>query len=180
MKQADSLPLKLQQKKVSKKIHSSRTTPLGIKITAAEAMVIPPDEVIEVPVDVIFPKEATCLFVERTEHRNHNQEAFFGAPSSLIQKDNPFLQIANFTDQPVTIKRGQLLGYGNDPTTYLDSISSKSDEELKKIYSNSAAIKTIVNDLLAKPNPAQSGQEEEELDGEVEGGPKNEIGRAHV
>ena len=35
-----------------------------------------------------------------------------------------------------------------------------------------SAIRTIVNDLLDQSNPAQSGQQEEDLEGEAEGGPK--------
>ena len=106
------------------------------------------------------------------EHRNRNLESFFGAPSSLIQRDDPFLQITNFTPHPVTIQKGRLLGWGNDPSTYLDSPTNKSEEELVKLEAHSQAIKAIVSDLLDKPTDATSGQEEEGLEGELEGGPK--------
>ena len=53
-----------------------------------------------------------------------------------------------------------------------DSTANKSEEEMARLTAHSAAIKTIVNDLLDRPNPAQSGQEEEELEGEADGGPK--------
>ena len=86
---------------------------LGFKVTAAEAVIIPPEKVVRVPVKTMFPKDATCLIAEGMEHHNHNLESFFGAPSSFIQRDGPFLQIANFTPHPVTIQKGCLLGWGN-------------------------------------------------------------------
>ena len=108
----------------------------------------------------------TCLLVERMEHRNRTHESFFGAPCSLIQKDNPFLQVANFTDHPATIQKGRILGWAQDPTSYLDSEHNKSEEEVTRLHAHASAIRTIVNDLLDQSNPAQSGQEEE-LEGEA-------------
>ena len=172
IKPADSIALKLQRKRTPRKFHDSNITPLEIKVTAAEAMVLPPEQVVKVPVDVVFPKKATCLFVECMEHCNRNQEAFFGASSSLIQKEYPFLQIANFTDHPVTIQKGRLLGWVKDPNRCRDSSLNKTDQDIEKLHTHSAVIKTIVNDLLDKANPAQSGQEEEEVEGEAEGAPK--------
>ena len=139
-------------------------------MTATEAVVIPPQTVTSVPISVAFPKNATCLLVERMEHRNRAHESFFGAPCSLIQKDNPFLQVANFTDHPATIQQGRILGWAQDPMSYLDSEHNKSEEEVTRLHAHASAIHTIVNDLLDQSNPAQSGQEEEDLEGEAEGG----------
>ena len=136
-------------------------------MTATEAVVIPPQTVTSVPISVAFPKDATCLLVERMEHRNRAQESFFGAPCSLIQKDNPFLQVANFTDHPATIQKGRILGWAQNPASYLDSEQSKTEEEVAHLHAHASVICTIANDLLDQSNPAQSGQEEEELEGEA-------------
>ena len=170
-KPADSISLHLQHAKAPKKFHDSQVTPLGIKVTATEAVVIPPQTVTSVPISVAFPKDATCLLVERMEHRNRAQESFFGAPCSLIQKDNPFLQVANFTDHLATIQKGCILGWAQDAASYLDSEHNKSEEEVTCLHAHASAICTIVSDLLDQSNPAQSGQEEEE-EGEAERGCK--------
>ena len=171
-KPGDTIPLRIQRKNNTKNMNVSPQSALGFKVTAAEAVIIPPEKVVRVPVKAMFPKDATCLFVDRMEHRNCNLESFFGAPSSLIQREDPFLQIANFTPHPVTIQKGRLLGWGNDPSTYLDSPTNKSEEELVKLEAHSQAIKAVVSDLLDKPSDVTSGQEEERLEGELEGGPK--------
>ena len=173
-KPADTLPLCLQHKHSPRKFHDSQMTSLGIKVVASEATIIPPETVVKVPVTTAFPKNATCLFVDRVEHRNRNLETFFGAPASLINKDDPFLQIANFTPHPVTIQKGRLLGWGNNPDQYLDSATKKTPEEVQKLQAHSETIKTIVNNLLDRnqEDPITSGQEEDILEGELKGGPK--------
>ena len=62
--QAQTLPLKLQQIRKAKNIHVDQITPMGVKVTAAEAAIIPPSTVTKVLVLVPFPKNATCLFVD--------------------------------------------------------------------------------------------------------------------
>ena len=118
----------------------------GYKVKSKEAIILQPDKVTKVPVSVNFPPNATCLYVERSELRNRNTEAFFGAPDSFIQSDDPFLQVANFTDHPVLLQKGRFLGWAHDPTTWLDSTDNCNNEEVQALQAHAAAIQVIVND----------------------------------
>ena len=109
--------------------------------------------------------------MERLELRNRNSEVFFGAPDSLIQAGDPFLQIANFTDQPVTIQKGRLLGWAQNPDGWLDSSTIRTPEEVELLEAHAAAIQAVVHDLLDKPTASPSDQEGGES-GELSGGPK--------
>ena len=140
-------------------------------MVAKDAQIIRPGSVLRVPVSVPFPSGTTCLYVEHLELRNRNSEAFFGAPDSLIQAGDPFLQIANFTDQPVTIQKGRLLGWAQNPDGWLDSSTIRTPEEVELLEAHAAAIQAVVHDLLDKPTASPSDQEGGES-GELSGGPK--------
>ncbi|KAJ3901632.1 hypothetical protein F5879DRAFT_806983, partial [Lentinula edodes] len=67
--------------------------------------------------------------MEKLLTSNRNEEDIYGAPDSLISQNNPRIPIANFSLEPVTIGKGQLLGTAHNPISWLDKAERFSADE---------------------------------------------------
>ncbi|GJJ15886.1 hypothetical protein Clacol_010164 [Clathrus columnatus] len=70
-----------------------------------------------VSVKLNFPVDSDTAYVEKMFISNRGEEEFYAIPDSLITKRNPMLYVSNFSNFPVQIHEGQVLGL--DSTTRL-------------------------------------------------------------
>ena len=99
-------------------------------------------------------------------------DTFFAVPNVLISAAHPWVPVANPTDHPRYIRKGEIIGTLADPTTFFDS--PKSPEELKKFQDSAEIIRTVISlqlnqDASVPTNTPKSSVEEEEQE---EYGPK--------
>ncbi|KAF9004148.1 hypothetical protein BDZ89DRAFT_967182 [Hymenopellis radicata] len=115
-------------------------------------MVIGPETCVKIPVNAYFPVKTDSLFVEKTIQQDHNKKGYWGSPDSLIQRDNPFLHVSNFSDQSITIATGQVLARAHNPQNWLDRPSN--DPETRAKQDQFAA---LVRDVVARRKESESG-----------------------
>lgn len=115
---------KRKQNRKHKNVRASDT-----HVRAAQAISIPPESSVRVPVITNFPDNVSSLYVEQLIQFNRNPEDCYGSPDSLISKDRPALHIANFSKDLINIDYGQILGTSHDPSDWLDSAEEISDQE---------------------------------------------------
>ncbi len=58
--------------------------------------------------------------MEKLLTTNRNEDDVYGAPDTLISRNNPCIPVANFSKDPVTIGKGQILGTAHNPDTSAD------------------------------------------------------------
>ena len=73
-------------------------------------VVIPAETCVTVPVLASFKDAATYLYVKKVFNSNRNLEDIYAALDSLITRENPILQVSNFSTTTVTIKLGKFWG----------------------------------------------------------------------
>ena len=91
-------------------------------------------------------------------------DSFFVVPNILISAAHPWVPIANPTDQPRYIRKGEIIGSICDPETYFDSPGSP--EEFKQFREGAEKIRTVI---AVQMNLGDNKQEESEPE---EYGPK--------
>ncbi|KAF9493256.1 hypothetical protein BDN71DRAFT_1395335, partial [Pleurotus eryngii] len=79
---------------------------------------IAPRHVVNILVDAPFGVQETWL-VEKMLISDKCSK-FASAPTTIISTDNPYVSIANPTERPVMIRKGDIVGHLHDPQTYLD------------------------------------------------------------
>jgi len=90
------------------------------EVRAAKRIVIPPMTSKLTPVDAYFPNCSETLFVERRLLSLGNAENMYGSLDSMISVDQPYLHVSNFSDRPITVAAGQILGTARNPCNWLD------------------------------------------------------------
>ena len=83
-----------------------------------------------VPVLANFPDKSTSLYIKKIFNSNRNLEDVYTAPDSLICKEDPALQVSNFSLVAVTVQVGQVLGRARNPDNWLDRCSKYSEDVL--------------------------------------------------
>ncbi|KIM38566.1 hypothetical protein M413DRAFT_75964, partial [Hebeloma cylindrosporum] len=76
--------------------------------------------------------------------QGESDSELYGTPDSLISVQSPKIYVSNFSNMPITIRAGEILGEGCDPRTYLDSETSITKEELQLREIYIASIRRIV------------------------------------
>lgn len=94
-------------------------------------------------------------------------DSFFAVPNVLISAANPWVPVANRTDQPRYIRKGEIIGSICDPGEYFDSPSSP--EELERFRDAAEKIQTVIAVQMDEGNPKSSTEEDVEPE---EYGPK--------
>lgn len=153
----------------TKKAHRGHGQQRLLKETSASLRhdtIIPPDTVLRVLADIHFPKGKNSVYVEKIVHSRSGEQDLYAVPDSLVPKDRPYLQLANFSDKPLSLKRGELLGYVHDPDDWL--CSAGSEEETDQLTRHAHAVKTIIRKMVS---PKETS-EEVEAQAEIVGGPK--------
>ncbi|KAF9487044.1 hypothetical protein BDN71DRAFT_1551724, partial [Pleurotus eryngii] len=69
---------------------------------------------------------------------------FASTPTTIISADNPYIPIANPTERPVMIRKGDVVGHLYNPQAYLDAPRDK--QTLTKWIAAAEALKTVIKD----------------------------------
>ncbi|KAF8178346.1 hypothetical protein K438DRAFT_1605075, partial [Mycena galopus ATCC 62051] len=85
------------------------------------------------------------MFVERKFQANGNEDKLYGSPDTLISKDDPRLHVENFSQSPVTISAGQILGTARNPKGWLDRMDKFSKEDQTQIDAHATLIRTLAH-----------------------------------
>ena len=94
-------------------------------------------------------------------------DSFFAVPNVLISAANPWVPIANPTDHPRYIRKGEIIGTLTDPASFFDT--PKSSAELEKFQAAAEVIRTVIS----LQTQHQGSEEPEQTEGEQEDyGPK--------
>src|SRR3979490_325976 len=117
-----------------------RTRILDSNVRASQEICIPSQSATLVPVQIFFPGNSEHVFVEKIIHSNKGPEDCYGITDSIISRNNPQLYVSNFSQGPVIIHQGQLLGYARNPTSWLEN-SRASSEQVEKLQKHSHLIK---------------------------------------
>ena len=91
-------------------------------------------------------------------------DTFFAVPNVLITAAHPWVPVANPTDHPRYIRKGEIIGTLADPSTFFDA--PRSQEELKKFQDSAEIIRTVislqVNQDSANATPTEEEEEQED------------------
>jgi hypothetical protein len=120
-------------------------------VRSKSKIVIPPETCVTVPVIANFPEKSDSLFVEKVFSSNRNLEDVYAAPDSLIDKENPILQVSNFSSTAVTVQVGQVLGKARNPENWLDRPSKYSEDALQRAGAHANLIRKLA--AIRTPNP---------------------------
>ncbi|KAJ3779624.1 hypothetical protein GGU10DRAFT_236744, partial [Lentinula aff. detonsa] len=113
----------------------------------------------------------------------------YGAPDTIIEEaENPRIPVANFSEEAITISKGQLLGNGHDANRWLDQMGKIPKEDQMKFESQARVLKAIaeINEnkekhstlIRSQTNLDKKSKSDQEIPGEeygeppVKGGPK--------
>ncbi|OJT11428.1 Retrovirus-related Pol polyprotein from transposon 297 [Trametes pubescens] len=113
-------------------------------VRAIGSVIIPPGSSHLVDVRVNFPADTNQMYVERSLHVVRNAEDVFGAPDTLVHRDKPAMHVANLSDTPVRITKGQALGTAHRPDDWLDRRQAYSCEQLQQMDVHAAMIRQLI------------------------------------
>ncbi|KAK1221859.1 hypothetical protein PQX77_015329 [Marasmius sp. AFHP31] len=125
------------------------------------------------------------VFVERNvAATGANWEESYGVPDSLIDCTNPHLVVSNFSRAPLCIPKGEILGYGHNPKTWLDKEHRLSNEQKRRAEAHANLIRELVGqdtsarmvrssaDITSKAHRNAAGEDDPSASSPIEGGPK--------
>ncbi|KAH9847980.1 hypothetical protein C2E23DRAFT_740538, partial [Lenzites betulinus] len=131
-----------RQRRKQRRLYTARAD----KIQARDAVTIPPSSSRLVPVVARFPKNSECLYVERIRlFATPQQNEFYGAPDTILRKGHATLPIANFSDRPVRIERGEVLGIAHDPHAWLDKLDRYTHSDQIQIHAHAKLLRSLAN-----------------------------------
>ncbi|KAK0234776.1 hypothetical protein EDD85DRAFT_792777 [Armillaria nabsnona] len=108
-----------------------------------ETAVIPPEACVKVLVEVLTLKDSDSWFVEKEIQQDGNAQHIFSSPDSLINSSNPFLHISNFSNTPVVILKGQILGHAHNLKNWLDRLK-EGNTILRETEAYACFVKSLV------------------------------------
>ncbi len=165
--------------------HSRRREPRDTRVKAAITCTLAAGTSRKIPVTLRFPSDSDCAYVERLLEAPTGDGTFFGAPDSLLSREDPFLHVSNLTDRPVTIRQYQVLGHSRHPRAWLDKVGSYSDEQQKNIIAHASLIRQLAQEAdsrhgaTVRADPVElkaaqrvSGIDDPQAEPPLEGGPK--------
>ena len=95
---------------------------------------------------------AACLYVKKVFNSDRNLEDIYAARDSLITKENPILQVSNFSTTAITIQVGQILGKARNPDNWLDQPNRHSEDALRQAEAHVKLIRKLAN--IRTPSPS--------------------------
>ncbi|KAK0221307.1 hypothetical protein IW262DRAFT_1447828 [Armillaria fumosa] len=108
-----------------------------------------------------------------------NARHWYGSPDSLVSAEDPFLHISNFSDTPIIISKGQVVGHAHNPRNWLDhrdrSLEAKDTyAHLVKTLGSNAAAHQIQSETTVTSKAQRNATEADDPVAQppVEGGPK--------
>ena len=130
-------------------------------VRAAHDFRILPHAVKRVEVEGSFTDEREWL-VEKLLLSGSKDKAFV-VPNTLISSSNPFIPIANTSDTPRFIRKGEMVGEIIDPTTYFDT--PQTVEHLNRLLTSASSVAALIASL--HPTHATKSQEQQQSNEEV-------------
>ncbi|KAJ3007678.1 hypothetical protein NUW54_g3453 [Trametes sanguinea] len=160
--------------------------PRSERVQALETVTIPPGASQLLPIKVRFPEHSDCVYVERLLLFRRHGDHFYGAPDTLVCKQRPMLHVSNFSDEPVRIEKGDVVGYARNPELWLDEAGIYSHEEQERILAHASLIRMLARDRslkqtctahaetpdLLRSSNSETVEEDPLAEEPVEGGPK--------
>lgn len=153
-----------------KKTHCSRSKkkrPREPLVRIHRDTTIAPETMLRVLIDVDFILGADYGYVEKLVQSRNGDQDFYLAPDSISTKDRPYLQLANFSNKPLSLRRGEVLGYLRNPDSWLDPAKTQGDTG-SKLWAHTQAVRSIVKSM---ERPLDFPPEVENQE-EILGGPK--------
>ncbi|KAJ7336115.1 hypothetical protein DFH08DRAFT_965018 [Mycena albidolilacea] len=159
------------------------------RVSSTERVVILPKTSKLIKVTTHFPKNCEQLLVERHIKSCGSSEDIYGSADTFIAKDNSALHVANFSDFPVIISEGQVLGTAHNPRTWLDKASKMSKPRREQAEAHAKFIRQLVevhsttespssntvrseSKVSSKAHRNATGEDDPDAEDPVEGGPK--------
>ena len=87
-------------------------------------------------------------------------DTFFAVPNVLISAAHPWIPVANLTDHPRYIRKGEIIGTLVDPAEFFDSPSSQ--EEFEKLQKAAEVIRSVIAIHSNQEDPPSGDSEEEQ------------------
>jgi hypothetical protein len=82
-----------------------------------------------------------------------SKDKFFAVPNSMILSSNPFIPIANTSDTPRYIRKGEVVGEITDPAKFFDS--PQTAEQLDKYVQSANRTPALIASLLHSDQPEE-------------------------
>ena len=117
------------------------------EVRAVRRTVIPPMTSKLTAVETYFPTHLRTLYVERKLLYSGNTENFFGSPDSMISADQPYLHVSNFSNTPITVAAGEVLGIARNPRNWLDRKDVLSEDNSILIETHANLIRRLSKSL---------------------------------
>ena len=91
----------------------------------------------------------------------NTNDSFFTLPNVLISAANPWVPVANPTDHPRYIRKGEIIGTLVDPAKFFDAPNSV--EELQKFQASADIIRTVISlQTCQEDDPSKQAEDEQE------------------
>ena len=137
-------------------------------VCAAEDYLLKPHQSRKIRVEGQMDEDKEWL-VQKNLLANAN-DSYFAIPNTLISSRNPWIPIANPTDQPRYIRKGEIIGTLHDPATFFDIPTS--EEKFQTLARHASAVAGIIGaqlsadttDPTSNPDISQQGETNEEED----------------
>ena len=122
-------------------------------VRAAEDYLLKPHQSRNIKVEGQMDEDKHWI-VQKNLLANAN-DSFFVVPNTLISTRNPWIPVANPTDQPRYIRKGEIIGTLHDPDTFFDTPSSP--EKFREFAKHASAVAGIIAaQLSADAEPGTS------------------------
>ncbi|KDN39703.1 hypothetical protein RSAG8_08621, partial [Rhizoctonia solani AG-8 WAC10335] len=139
-----------------------------VKVKVYQTVTIPAHSIKMVKVKTTWKEGQYEGYIDRAFNTHRSEEDIFAISDSIIERNNPRIQVSNLSPQPVRLQGGEVIGYMHDPKEYLAHIADLSEEDKDNFikYSN------LIQAIALKKAEEKPTEEEEELMKSPEGGPK--------
>ncbi|KEP45274.1 hypothetical protein V565_294030, partial [Rhizoctonia solani 123E] len=139
-----------------------------VKVKIYQTVTIPAHTIKMVKVKTTWEEGQSEGYIDRACNTHRSEEDIFAISDSLIERNNPRIQVSNLSSQPVRLQGGEVIGYMHNPKQYLAHIADLTEEDKEKFikYSN------LIQAIAQKKAEEKPTEEEEELRKSPEGGPK--------
>ena len=138
------------------------------EVRVTERTVIPPLMSKLVSVEACPATRSKDIFVEKMLLCSGNTDNIFGSPDSMISTDKPCLHVSNFSNLPVTVATGQVLGHARNPQNWLDHQTSLSEATLAQATTHDNLIQQLSESLPLSNNSSMSIQSETKITSKVQ------------
>ncbi|QRW19822.1 Retrovirus-related Pol polyprotein from transposon [Rhizoctonia solani] len=156
-------------RKAYKKKVKEQNVPAGsAKVKILQTVTIPAHTIKLLKVKTKWTEGQAEGFIDRNFNLHRTGKEVFAVADSVISRNNPKVQISNFSDKPVKLQAGEVIGYMHNPREYLARESKLSNQEKADVVKYAKLVQAVAN---RKPKEKPTG-ENEELTRNLEGGPK--------